>query len=62
MKEISLLNVMFVMHSFLEKEVSVHEGKKTFKCNDYDASFSRKLDLNRHIKTVHEEKKPVKCL
>ena len=42
MKEISLLNVIFVMHSFLEKKVSVHEGKKPFKCNICTASFFTK--------------------
>ena len=27
-------------------------------CNDYDATFSWKQHLNKHIESVHEEKEP----
>ena len=49
------------MLAFLKKEnlrghiESVHEGKKPFKCNAFDASFSQKFE------SVHEEKKTFKC-
>jgi uncharacterized Zn-finger protein len=40
---------------------SVHEGKKPFKCNICDTSFSQKVNLKRPIVSVHEGNKPVKC-
>ena len=36
----------------------VHEGKKQFICKTCSASFSLKLDLDKHITSVHENKKP----
>ena len=67
MKERNHSNVTYVVQVFQKKDLwshvhkeSVHEGMKPFKCNNYDASFSGKLDLNSNIRTVHEEKKPVK--
>ena len=32
---------------------SVHEGKKSFKCNVRDTPFSEKSNLNGHIESVH---------
>ena len=32
-----------------------------FKCNICDTSFSQKVNVKRHIVSVHEGKKPVKC-
>ena len=40
---------------------SVHEGKKSFKCNICDAGFTHKANLNKHIDAVHKEKKKFKC-
>ena len=40
---------------------SVHEGKKPFKCNICDASYSGRTVLKLHIAAVHERKKPFKC-
>ena len=40
---------------------SVHEGKKSFKCNVCDTAFSEKSKLNGHIESVHEGKKPFQC-
>ena len=39
----------------------VHEGKKQFKCDICDYSFSCKRDIIRHVASVHEGKKPFKC-
>ena len=41
--------------------VSVHEGKKPFKCDICDYRCSQKVNMNRHVASVHEEKKPFKC-
>ena len=38
---------------------SVHEGKKPFKCDICDRSFSLKSHMNRHVASVHEGKKVV---
>ena len=35
---------------------SVHEGKKSFKCNVRDTPFSEKCNLNGHIESVHDSK------
>ena len=35
---------------------SVHEGKKSFKCNVCDTAFSEKSNLNGHIESVHDRK------
>ena len=32
---------------------SVHEGKKPFKCDICDYSFSEKSSMNKHVKSVH---------
>ena len=37
---------------------SVHEGKKPFKCDMCDYSFSLKNTMKRHVMTVHGGKKP----
>ena len=37
--------------------VSVHEGKKPFKCDMCDAN----LKQQGHIASVHENKKPFRC-
>ena len=40
---------------------SVHEGKKSFKCNVCDTAFSEKSYLNGHIESIHDRKKPFQC-
>ena len=42
-------------------KLSVHDGKKPFKCEVCDYSCSQKGHLNRHIASVHEGMKPFKC-
>ena len=37
---------------------SVHEGKKTFKCEFCDFSSFQKGNVNQHVAVVHEKKKP----
>ena len=41
--------------------VSVHEGKKLFKCKYCETGFSQGGSLKIHIASVHEGKKPFKC-
>ena len=41
--------------------VSVHEGKKLFKCERCEYSFSRNTSLKRHVASVHEGKKAFNC-
>jgi uncharacterized Zn-finger protein len=38
------------------------EGKKPFKCDICDQSFSQKSNLKRHIVGIHERKKKCECL
>ena len=40
---------------------SVHEGRKAFKCDICDHSFTHKYKLKGHIESVHEGKKEFKC-
>ena len=40
---------------------SVHEGKKPFKCETCEYTYSQKSHLNQHVAKVHEGKKPFKC-
>ena len=41
--------------------VSVHEGKKPFKCDICDFSCSLRHNMKRHVALVHEENNPFKC-
>ena len=40
---------------------SVHNAKKSFKCDICDHSFSKKSNLKKHIGKVHEIKKHFTC-
>ena len=42
--------------------VSVHEGKKLFKCEICDYTCSQKKEMKKHIGLVHEGKKTFKCV
>ena len=64
MKEESLLSVELVMLVLHEKGQwidTLHQfmylGKKPFQCDICDYSCSQKRDLNKHVASVHEEKK-----
>ena len=39
---------------------SVQENKKPFKCKICDHSFSQKVQLKRHVVSVHGKKRPYK--
>ena len=45
----------------LEKNSSVHEINKPFKCNICDYSCSQKGHMNKHVASVHGGKKPFIC-
>ena len=46
------------MKSKLDTQISSdHEGKKPFKCEICDYSFSRKSAMKTHVASVHIEKK-----
>ena len=56
------MGAAFSPRSNLNRHIeSVHEGKKSFKCNVYDTAFSEKSTLNGHIESVHDRKKPFQC-
>ena len=65
MMERSHSNVKFVTAAILKKRhmnrhvVSVHEGKKPFKCEICDYSCSLKRTLKKHVAAVHEGEKPI---
>ena len=40
---------------------SLHEGRKSFKCDICDYSSLHKQNLKKHIESVHEKTKPFKC-
>ena len=40
---------------------SGYEGKKPFKCDICDYSFSQKGNMKSHVASVHEGKKSFKC-
>ena len=44
----------------IELDSSIHEGEKPFKCDSCDNSCSYMTNLDGHIATIHEEKKPSK--
>ena len=40
----------------LSADVTVHEQKKSFKCNICHINFTEKVNMNKHIASVHENK------
>ena len=40
-------------------ELCVHNGERSFKCDICNGGFTSKKDLNRHISSVHEGKRPL---
>ena len=40
---------------------TVHEGKRSYKCQSCNSKFHSKDGLNRHVITIHEGKKPYTC-
>jgi KRAB domain-containing zinc finger protein len=66
MKERNHSNVAFViivvLCSLKRHVLSVHEGKKPFKCNICDATFAKNSNMKNHFSAVHEGKKPFKCI
>ena len=58
MKERSLSNATYVDANFAQNghKDSVHDSKKSSKCNIWDAKFAQNGQLK-----VHEGKKPSKC-
>ena len=46
--------------SLKEHKKSVQENKKTCKCDLCNNIFSFQTSLKRHVKTIHEEKRPEK--
>ena len=47
--------------SFNDQISSVHEGKKPYRCDNCEISFSSRNDLLGHNLSVHKKKKPYKC-
>ena len=61
----------FTSHHVKLHKLRVHEGVKekykrrndvTIRCNICDNSFGSSYYLNRHIKTIHQERQPIQCL
>ena len=44
----------------LEKEIEESE-KVSLQCEHCDKAFSTRSNLNKHVSSIHEEKKPFKC-
>ena len=57
-KFVAIENASLIRKTNLNKHIS---GEKSFKCSICDSTFSKKLDVNRHIDSVHEGKRPYKC-
>ena len=54
-KFVAIENASLIRKTNLNKHIS---GEKFFIC---DSPFSKKLDVNRHLDSVHEGKRPYKC-
>ena len=51
-------NVLKTSNLKNNSKLVVNEGTKSFRCTKCDVSFRVKLHLNKHIRKVHEGKKP----
>lgn len=47
--------------SSYRQHVRTHTGVKPFGCDMCDAKFTRKGDVERHVRIVHNKQKPYKC-
>ena len=47
-------------YDVLEKEIEELE-KFSLQCENCDKAFSTRSNLNKHVSSIHEEKKPFKC-
>jgi uncharacterized C2H2 Zn-finger protein len=57
-KFVAIGNASFTRKTNLNNHIS---REKSFKCSKCDSTFPNKLDVNRHIDSVHEGKRPYKC-
>ena len=56
------LNCIICHSTFAEKSnFNKHDGKKSFKCNVCDASFTSNPSLKKHMLSSHEKRKPYNC-
>ena len=55
---VAIENASFTRKASLNKHAL---GEESFKCSKCNSTFSKKLDVNRHIDSVHEGKRPYKC-
>ena len=66
-KKILLIVILICSATFSEEghlkeySTSVHEGKKSFKCDICSATFTQKWYLMANSVSSHEGKKPFKC-
>ncbi|RKO99558.1 hypothetical protein CXG81DRAFT_4847, partial [Caulochytrium protostelioides] len=45
----------------LKSHMLCHSGARPHNCPDCEASFARKHDLQRHVRTLHTDQRRFKC-